>query len=97
MGQITLFASRMERTAPTSPTNSYEQFRQDNPNLRVTPSGDIYTINQNGTETKTGSETYYNEKDKQAAGQIGQFAGPIEFLGLAEFDTAPVRPPLSLP
>jgi RHS repeat-associated protein len=63
----------------------YEQFRQDNPNLRVTPSGDIYTINQNGTETKTGSETYYNEKDKQAAGQIGQFAGPIEFLGLAEF------------
>ena len=48
----------------------YDQFRQDNPNLRVTPSGDIYTINQNGTETKTGSETYYNEKDADAAAHI---------------------------
>ncbi len=64
--------------------DQYKQFRQDNPNLRVTPSGDIYTINQNGTETKIGSEAYYNEKDVQAAGQIGQYAGPIEFLGLAE-------------
>jgi RHS repeat-associated protein len=48
----------------------YEQFRKDNPNLRVTPSGDIYTINPNGTETKTGSETYYNEKDADAAAHI---------------------------
>ena len=48
----------------------YEQFRKDNPNLRVTPSGDIYTINGNGTETKTGHETYYNEKDVDAAAHI---------------------------
>jgi RHS repeat-associated protein len=39
----------------------YDQFRKDNPNLRVTPSGDIYTQNENGTETKTGHESYYNE------------------------------------
>jgi len=48
----------------------YDQFRKDNPNLRVTPSGDIYTINDNGTETKTGSATYYDEKNANAAAHI---------------------------
>jgi RHS repeat-associated protein len=48
----------------------YDQFRKDNSNLQVTPSGDIYAGN-----TKIGSATYYNEKDVQAA----QFlSGPIQ-------------------
>jgi RHS repeat-associated protein len=62
----------------------YDQFRQDNPNLRVTPGGDIYTINQNGTETRTGSESYYNEKDVAAAqtlATIGSTLGDPRTIG----------------
>ncbi len=62
----------------------YQQFLKDNPNLRVTPSGDIITINKNGTEKKTGSETYYNENDVAAAKTITQWGPVIEAAGLAE-------------
>jgi RHS repeat-associated protein len=48
----------------------YDQFRQDNPNLRVTPSGDIYAGNN-----KIGSQTEYNAADVQAA-QI--LSGPVQ-------------------
>jgi hypothetical protein len=54
----------------------YAQFRQDNPNLRVTPSGDIYTINENGTETKTGSASYYNEHALDDLINAGNMAAP---------------------
>jgi RHS repeat-associated protein len=48
----------------------YDQFRKDNPDLQVTASGDIYSGN-----TKIGSESYYNEKDVQAAQLL---SGPIQ-------------------
>jgi len=53
----------------------YEQYRKDNPDVRATPSGDLYVKNQDGSETKVGSESYYNEKigeSLQQAGRIGQ-------------------------
>lgn len=45
----------------------YEDYREQNQNQTVTASGDIYQINPNGSTTKVGHETYYNEKDVQAA------------------------------
>lgn len=53
-------------------------------NVTVTPSGQIQAQNDNGSFSTIGTETHYNEQDKQAAGKIGQFAGPIEDLGIAE-------------
>jgi RHS repeat-associated protein len=49
----------------------YDQFRQDNPNLQVTPSGDIYSGN-----TKLGSESYYNEHALDDLINAGNMAAP---------------------
>jgi len=73
----------------------YEQFRNDNPNLRVTPSGDIYTVNQNGTETKTGSASYYNEHALDDLINAGNMAAPgvnLAANGLRAFGYAVAAP-----
>ena len=52
----------------------YEQYRKDNPDVRATPSGDLYVKNQDGSETKVESESYYNEKIGESLQQAGRIA-----------------------
>jgi hypothetical protein len=40
----------------------YKKFREDSPYIYSTPSGDLYAINEDGSETKIGTAGYYNEK-----------------------------------
>lgn len=51
--------------------DQFNQFLKDNPNIRLSASGTISIVNPDGSQTKLGSEQYYNEKDQQAAGMIG--------------------------
>jgi RHS repeat-associated protein len=62
----------------------YDQYRKDNPNIYARPNGDLYVRNDNGTETRTGSESYYNEKDLAAAqtlATIGSTLGDPRTIG----------------
>ena len=65
--------------------DQYNQFLKDNPNISVY-GGNLYTYNPDtGTTTKTGTETYYNEKDVQAAQFLsGPLQNVISIAGLAE-------------
>jgi RHS repeat-associated protein len=45
----------------------YKQFLKDSPSLHTTAGGDIYVTNQDGSQTKVGTESYYSEKDFAAA------------------------------
>jgi RHS repeat-associated protein len=47
----------------------YAQFLKNSPNI-YSYGGKLYTTNENGTERKTGTVTYYNEKDVDAAAHI---------------------------
>ncbi|MGB6461216.1 MAG: RHS repeat-associated core domain-containing protein, partial [Candidatus Acidiferrum sp.] len=54
--------------------NQYDQYLRDNPNIHAY-GGNLYAINEDGSETKVGSESYYDEKPAEAlqrAGRIGQ-------------------------
>jgi len=62
----------------------YKQYQQQNSNVHSTASGDLYLTNENGSETKIGNASYYNEKDVAAAQQITQYGPPLEFLGELE-------------
>lgn len=67
--------------------DQYNQWRSDFSG-RVSPGGTIYASSDNGTETKIGSATYYNEWAENAAGflnvavttlafnYVGELAGP---------------------
>jgi hypothetical protein len=52
--------------------DQYDQWRKDNPNVQVNSTGQISILNENGTSTVAGQETYYNEKDIQAAQMLVQ-------------------------
>jgi len=52
----------------------YREYRKDNPDIHARPSGDLYVTNQNGTETKVGTESYYNEKVGESLQQAGHLA-----------------------
>ena len=60
----------------------YDQWRKDNPNVQVSASGAISIVNDNGSTTKVGQESYYNEKDIQAAQQLVATQGLILNLGV---------------
>jgi RHS repeat-associated protein len=60
----------------------YDQWRNDNPNVQVSASGSISIVNDNGSTTKVGQESYYNEKDIQAAQQLVATQGLILNLGV---------------
>jgi RHS repeat-associated protein len=64
--------------------DQYKQYQQQNSNVHSTASGDLYLTNENGSETKIGNASYYNEKDVAAAKQITQYGPPLEFLGELE-------------
>jgi len=64
--------------------DQYKQYQQQNSDVHSTASGDLYLTNENGSETKIGNASYYNEKDVAAAQQITQYGPPLEFLGEIE-------------
>jgi Zn-dependent alcohol dehydrogenase len=47
----------------------YDKFRKDNPNI-YSYGGNLYTVNENGTERKTGTVTSYDETIADAAAHI---------------------------
>jgi RHS repeat-associated protein len=74
--------------------SQYDEYRKQNQNQTVTASGAIYQNNDDGSSTKVGQATYYNEKDDQAAQMlantgrqlsdprtIGAFYGASALLG----------------
>jgi hypothetical protein len=52
--------------------DQYDQWLKDNPNVQVNASGQISILNENGSSTVVGQESYYNEKDLQAAQMLAQ-------------------------
>jgi RHS repeat-associated protein len=52
----------------------YKEYRQDNPEIHATPSGNLYVRNEDGSETKVGSESYYDEKIPQSLQQAGRIS-----------------------
>ncbi|MGH7428854.1 MAG: hypothetical protein ACREJ4_10960 [Candidatus Methylomirabilaceae bacterium] len=54
----------------------YKKYREASPNIYATPGGALYVRNPDGSETKIGSASYYNERDIQAAQFIYSQVGP---------------------
>lgn len=50
----------------------YDQWTKDNPSVQVSASGTISIVNENGSTTDVGQESWYNEKDVQAAGMLAR-------------------------
>jgi hypothetical protein len=50
----------------------FEQFLEGSPNVYKTPSGDLYVINLDRSETKIGTAAYYDEKKAEALQRAGE-------------------------
>jgi hypothetical protein len=70
--------------------DQYDQWRRENPTQTVTASGDIYQKNDDGSTTKVGHETYYNDNHSNRDNDvgfntlIGLLTMPLHYIGHAQ-------------